>query len=74
MSLKSKRIFCLRLLTTDTADIASTVQPDKKLSASTGIILSASVTGFMITPPPIPVIAPVTDDAKHIINNNFSIL
>ncbi|EEX20208.1 hypothetical protein BLAHAN_07239 [Blautia hansenii DSM 20583] len=44
----------------------STVQPDKKLMVATSITPNASRTGFMITPPPIPQIAPMMEAKKQI--------
>ena len=43
-----------------------TVQPDKKLMADTSIRWNVSRAGFIITPPPIPQIAPATDAKKQI--------
>ena len=44
--------------------IESTVQEDKKLILLTSIILKESSTGFIITPPPIPQIAPIDEASK----------
>ena len=54
------------LFTTEYAVIERTVQPDKKLITETSIIWKASNTGLMMTPPPIPQIAPMTDAQKQI--------
>ena len=43
------------------------MQPDKKLIAVTSKIPTESSTGFIITPPPIPHMAPITDAKKHTI-------
>ena len=43
----------------------STVQPDRKETLATSIIPSASSTGLMITPPPIPQTLPIADAKKH---------
>lgn len=50
-------------------DIASTVQPDRKLTELTGSSPAASTTGLMITPPPAPTIAPIIEAPKLIKNN-----
>ncbi len=48
----------------------STVQPDKKLIVETLAQPNRSSTGFIITPPPIPHMAPATDAAKLTKKNN----
>lgn len=50
----------------DTTDMDNTVHPDKKLMALTEIRPKASNTGLMITPPPIPLIAPMVEAMKLI--------
>lgn len=52
-------------------DIASTVQPDRKLAELTGSRPAASTTGLMITPPPAPTIAPMIEAPKLIKNNKI---
>lgn len=43
-----------------------TVQPDKKLMIETSMTPNASMTGLMMTPPPMPQMAPMVD-AKNAI-------
>ena len=43
-----------------------TMQPDMKLTALTEYKPKASITGLMITPPPMPRIQPITDAKKLI--------
>lgn len=53
-----------------------TVHPDKKLMVATSIIPKASRTGLIITPPPMPQIAPMIEAKKQIrkkITNNIII-
>jgi hypothetical protein len=45
----------------ETEDIARTVHPDRKLIAETLIISRLSRRGFMMTPPPMPHMAPIVD-------------
>ena len=54
--------------------IESTVQPDKKLIVDTLAIWNRSKTGLMITPPPIPQIAPAVDARKLTRNATIDIL
>ena len=64
------------LLITEYVVIERTVQPDKKLMVATSIMPNASRTGFIITPPPIPQIAPMMEAKKQIrqkITNNIII-
>jgi hypothetical protein len=51
--------------------MASTVQPDRKLMVETLKTPNASSVGFMITPPPIPQIAPAMDAPKLTIQNKI---
>ena len=50
-----------RVFPTDTKAMAKTVQPDKKLTADTLIILMESKKGFIITPPPMPQMEPMVE-------------
>ena len=54
--------------------IESTVQPERKLITDTLSTPNASSTGLIITPPPIPHIAPTIEARKHIIKNIIGIL
>ena len=69
-------IFCspdTKLFTTEYPLIESTVQPDRKLMVLTSATRNKSRTGLIITPPPIPQIAPVTED-KKLINKQDNIV
>lgn len=59
------------LLISDTADIARTVHPDIKLMVDTSSPEAASITGLMMTPPPIPLMAPAVVANKHIAKINI---
>lgn len=54
--------FARMFLYTETTDMASTVQPDRKLMLLTLMTPTASSTGLIMTPPPIPQIDPAIDD------------
>lgn len=63
--LKSTVLSCANNpLPTEYKLIESTVQPDKKLIVDTLVIWNKSRVGLMITPPPIPQIAPAVDARK----------
>ena len=49
--------------------IDNTVHPDKKLMAVTSSTPKESSTGLIMTPPPIPQIAPTMDAPKHTTKN-----
>ena len=53
---------------TEYAVMDRTVQPERKLMVETGNAPSASRTGLMTTPPPIPQIAPMIDEKKQTAN------
>jgi len=54
----------ISLLPTEKQVMLKTVQPERKLAVATGTIDKLSNTGFIITPPPIPQIAPAVLDKK----------
>lgn len=53
---------------TEYAVMDKTVQPERKLMVETGNAPSASRTGLMMTPPPMPQIAPMIDEKKQTAN------
>ena len=70
----ARRVPCLgsifvsppRLLKTDTTLIARTVHPDRKLMVETSMPETASITGLMITSPPMPEMAPRVVETRQI--------
>ena len=52
------------------AVMASTVQPDRKLTVATPMPDTASRTGLIITPPPTPLMPPAVVAARHIRKNS----
>ena len=73
--LKSTVLSCAsNPLPTEYKLIESTVQPDKKLIVDTLAIWNKSRVGLMITPPPIPQIAPAVDARKLTKNAKIDIL
>src|SRR5699024_892193 len=65
--------FARIFLYTETTDIASTVHPDRKLILLTLMTPTASSTGLMITPPPIPQIEPAIEDRILTAKNTHTI-
>ena len=57
-----------RDLTTEYVVIDSTVHPERKLMVDTPIMPKASRAGLIMTPPPIPQMAPTTEAKKQIRN------
>ena len=64
-------VLLILLLITEYVVMDKTVHPERKLMVLTSIIWKASRTGLIITPPPIPQIAPITDAKKQIRKNKI---